>query len=227
MQKAGVTRVQIIAVAARKGGVGKTTLVTHLSVASWQAGLRTKVIDLDPQTTASEWADARGDDAPDVISAQSNRLSKILEAIREDTDIVYLDTPPAAGDAGAAAIEAANLVLIPCRIQAADLAAVLRSYDSARGQDRRAVVVFNDESPQRRKSIVDETNTVLAMKGIETAPVVIHSRIAYGESQDQGRTVLETDPNSVAADEMRQLYTWVTKQLNQKGAKAEKSASKK
>lgn len=57
--------------------------------------------------------------------------------------------------------------------------------------------------------------------------MVIHSRIAYGESQDQGRTVLETDPNSVAADEMRQLYTWVTKQLNQKGAKAEKSASKK
>ncbi|MFX5718327.1 AAA family ATPase, partial [Acinetobacter baumannii] len=42
-----MTRVQIIAVAARKGGVGKTTLVTHLSVASWQAGLRTKVIDLD------------------------------------------------------------------------------------------------------------------------------------------------------------------------------------
>lgn len=211
---------KIVAVAARKGGVGKTTLVTHLAVASWQSGLRTKIVDLDPQTTASEWADGRGDDPPDVISAQHNRLGKILDLIREETDVVYVDTPPAAGDAGSSAIEAADLVIIPCRIQAADIAAVLRSYDAAAGQGRRAVVVFNDESPQRRKSIVGETREVLAKRGIETSPIVIHSRIAYGESQDSGRTVMETDPQSAASDEMRELYAWVVKQLSLKGAKA-------
>lgn len=211
---------KIVAVAARKGGVGKTTIATHLAVASWQSGLRTKLIDLDPQTTASEWADSRGDDPPDVISAQHNRLTKILDMVRDETDVVYVDTPPAAGDAGSSAIEAADLVIIPCRIQASDIAAVLRSYDAAAGQGRRAVVVFNDESPQRRKSIVGETREVLAKRGIETAPVVIHSRIAYGESQDSGRTVMETDPQSVAADEMRELYAWVAKQLSLKGAKA-------
>jgi len=210
---------QVIAMAARKGGCGKTTLTTHLAVAALQAGSRVKIIDLDPQATAAEWADGRGDDPPDVISTQPVRLPRVLEAIKTDTDLVIIDTPPSVGDADLRAMEHADLVLIPCRIQKADISSVLRSHDKAVRQERPAFVIFNDEAPKRRKSIVEKMRGLLNENGIETAPVVIHSRIGYGESQDMSRTVLETDPSSTAAEEMRSLYHWVTKQLSLKTTK--------
>lgn len=210
---------KIITLAARKGGCGKTTLTTHLAVAGVQDGKRVAIVDLDPQATAAEWSDGRGDEPPDVISTQPMRLTKVLDKLRGDYDLVLIDTPPTTGEADRLAIEAADLVLIPTRIQTSDIAAVLRSIDKAAVQDKPRFVVFNDESAARRKSVAEETRRVLATRGIEVAPQVIHSRIVYGESQDVSRTALETEPNSLATHEIHALYTWTMQQLNGKTAK--------
>lgn len=212
---------KIVAIAARKGGVGKTLLATHLSVAGILDGRRVAVIDLDPQVSASEWSDGRGDDPPDVISTQPARLSKVLDGMRGAYDLVFIDTPPTTGEADRLAIGAADLVLVPTRIQTSDIKAVLSSIDKATGQSKPTFVIFNDESPQRRKSVADETRRLLRAKGIEVAPIVIHSRIAFGESQDVSRTVLETDPISTAADEMRALYQWIIQLVDDKTDKPE------
>ena len=44
-----------IAIVAEKGGVGKTTLATHLAVHAQSEGQRTVIIDLDPQASARKW----------------------------------------------------------------------------------------------------------------------------------------------------------------------------
>jgi chromosome partitioning protein len=214
--------VKVIAMAARKGGCGKTTLTTHLAVAGVQDGKRVAIIDLDPQSTAAEWSDGRGDEPPDVISTQPTRLGKVLAGMGDGYDLVLIDTPPTTGEADRLAIEAADLVLIPTRIQTSDIAAVLQSVERAAGQMKPTFVVFNDESAARRKSVAEETRRVLASKGIEVAPQIIHSRVIYGESQDVSRTALETDPTSTAAVEIRSLYEWVAKQLNGKATKLQK-----
>lgn len=210
---------QVVAMAARKGGCGKTTLTTHLAVAAVQDGLKVAIIDLDPQATASEWADGRGEDPPDVISTQPARLEKVLDGLRGEMDLVIIDTPPTTGEADLRAIAVADVVLIPSRIQTSDISAVLRSHEKAVGHDRPAFVVFNDEAVSRRKSVAVETGKLLASRNIAVCPQVIHSRIAYGESQDVSQTALETDPTSVAADEIRALYGWLKKQLNSKTVK--------
>lgn len=210
---------KIVAMAARKGGSGKSTLTTHLAVAAGQDGLRVAIVDLDPQATVAEWADERGDDPPDVVSSQPARLHKILDQMRNSYDLVLIDTPPTTGEADRVAIEGADLVLVPTRVQTADIAAVLRSVDKATTGGKPIFVIFNDEAASRRKSVAVETRAVLAQRGIEVAPQVIHSRIIFGESQDQNRTALETDPTSPAAEEIRALYSWMTQQLNRPTAK--------
>ncbi len=213
---------KIIAMAARKGGVGKSTLTTHLAVAAIQDGKRVAIVDLDPQATVAEWADERGDDPPDVVSSVPARLGKVLDTMRGSYDLVVIDTPPTTGEADRVAIQSADLVLVPTRIQTSDIAAVLRSFDKASGQDKPTWVIFNDESPVRRKSVAEDARKVLGDRGVQVAPQVIHSRIVFGEAQDASRTALETDPTSTAADEIRGLYRWVMAQLDPRPVKPAK-----
>src|SRR6266446_3560831 len=67
----------IIAIIAQKGGSGKTTLAVSLAVAAKKTGKSTAVIDLDPQATATKWADRRVDKELVVTSAQAARLPQL------------------------------------------------------------------------------------------------------------------------------------------------------
>ena len=84
-----------LAILSRKGGTGKTTLATHLSVAAESAGHTTALIDLDPQSSAAKWRDNRDGDTPAVISTHSERLSQILKLAEENgATFAILDTAP-------------------------------------------------------------------------------------------------------------------------------------
>ena len=48
------------AVIAQKGGVGKTTTLLGIAGAAWERGLRTLVVDLDPQANATAALDPAG-----------------------------------------------------------------------------------------------------------------------------------------------------------------------
>jgi len=77
-----MTGMPVVAVLSMKGGVGKTSVVLGLASAAWDRGLRTLVIDLDPQanatmaldatdaafTTSDVLADARPGIAADAVS---------------------------------------------------------------------------------------------------------------------------------------------------------------
>ena len=59
-----------VAFCTQKGGTGKTTIATALAVAAHQAGKKSALLDLDPQTNAVNWFDRREGDGPDVASIQ-------------------------------------------------------------------------------------------------------------------------------------------------------------
>ena len=52
-------RVKTILVASSKGGVGKTTLATHLAAQAALSGQRTVLVDADPQRSSTRWAEKR------------------------------------------------------------------------------------------------------------------------------------------------------------------------
>ena len=55
---------------AHKGGTGKTTLAINLAVAAEAAGLRTALVDLDPQASAAGWGDHRESDRRQLRAAR-------------------------------------------------------------------------------------------------------------------------------------------------------------
>jgi chromosome partitioning protein len=85
---------QVVSVVEEKGGVGKTTTAMSLASICAEAS-RTLVIDVDPQGSASWWAENAGDRLPFDFTAEADPgvLGTVRQAAAEQYDVVIVDTP--------------------------------------------------------------------------------------------------------------------------------------
>lgn len=206
----------VVSVIAQKGGTGKTTLALSLAVAAHLAGRTVAIVDLDPQATATNWHDRRGEHAPFVISAQPARLSRVLQTANDEgADLVVIDTPPRAEQAALSAARAATLVLIPCRPAVFDLDTVSTTLDLLKlsGPTLPVAAVLNGVP-----AIGDERTqaaTILRDLGLTVCPIALGLRKAYAQSAETGKSAQEFAPASKAADEIRAVYRFVNRLLKE------------
>ena len=199
-----------IALIAQKGGVGKTTLAINLAVAS---GLRTAVFDLDQQESAAIWADRRKSEMPHVEFLTERRLAEgIKSAENGGFELAIIDTPPAAGTEAFTAAQSSNIILIPCRPSLVDLDAIRRTSQLVKTTGVPAFVVFN-AAPHSATKLLEDARTIAEGTGLKIAPTVLRERSAYRASWPLGKGVVESEPYSKAAKEMRNLTSWVLSQL--------------
>ena len=204
-----------ISILGQKGGTGKTTTALALAVAANQAGRSVVVIDLDPQTTATNWYDRRGSsDSLTVVSCQVARLRFVLEAAKnEGADLVIIDTPAKSSEAGIEAARSADMVLVPVRPQIYDFATLPAIRDILRlSGEPSSFVVINSAPIQGKRHI--EAQEAAKSLGFAVCPIVLYLRAAYGDAPTTGQTVTEYEPESKAALEIEQLYKFTCKHLN-------------
>jgi chromosome partitioning protein len=205
---------QTIAVVSQKGGAGKTTLALHLAVLA-AADRVTLIVDTDPQATASHWGRWRGGAEPEVIDcgAPSLLAGKLAKAQSLGAEIVVIDTPPHADAMARAATRLADLILIPCRPRAFDLAALDATADLARASGKPSFVVLN-AGPPRARRIYQETEEVIAVGfGLAIAPVRLPERAAFHHSTARGLTAPEQPADGKGAADMRALWAWTRDEL--------------
>jgi len=205
---------KVLAIVSEKGGVGKTTVTTNVGVAAHLAGLDVAIIDLDPQTNAADWFDERGKGSlPEAVAIPPNRLEKLLGDLRNNgTELVLIDTPREAGNAGYVAAKAADLVLVPFKRGGHDFRALERTLNVCRLAEKRPYLVLNGIRPGATQVEAD-TRGSLAGRDCDIAPVVLHSWTAYETTSIIPRTPQETDPGSPVAAEIEALFLWIAGQL--------------
>ena len=205
---------KVISLINQKGGVGKTTLALHLATAFHHHRHNTVLLDLDPQSSASEWYDSRPDELPPVRSIQPARLEKTIEQAREiETDLVILDTAPHTESSALAAARASDLVIIPCQPKIMDLRAMRRTADLIRLVKAPAFVVLNGVPHQGTVS-EEAAESIRGDIGLAVAPVRLGSRVAYDRALISGQTAQEFEPGGKAAREVEALYMWACQQVN-------------
>jgi chromosome partitioning protein len=202
-----------IAIVAQKGGAGKTTLAINLAAAAELTGEVALVIDTDPQASACQWASWRGDRPPEVIDSAPPRLSaKIAQARGQGASFVVIDTPPHADLAASKAVEAADLVLIPCRPSAFDLAAIRTTGQLVKLHGKPAALLFT-AGPVRAPKIYADATALVRSFGIEVCPHIVADRAAFRHASAAGQTVFEFEPDGRAAAEIAAVHMWVVAQV--------------
>lgn len=120
-----------IVVASSKGGVGKTTIATHLAAQAAQAGQRTVIVDADPQGSSTRWAQRRAGMANGAVLPIDGTKRNWQKSVPDDTQRVIVD-----GAAGAMAadleafLDQAHAVVVPVLPSALDIEATVPFLNS-------------------------------------------------------------------------------------------------
>jgi len=216
---------QVIAIVAEKGGVGKTTLSLALAVAAVQAGRKVAVLDLDPQATAANWTDRRSDEFPWVLATPASRLTaSIAQAQAQGVDFVVIDTPPHAGTDAVEAARRADIVLIPVEPHLFALETLPKLNDLLKLAGDTPAVFVVSKAPTQGKEGQDAV-AFMKEQGFHVCPITLYVRAAHRHAGNVGQTAQEYEPKGKAAEESMQVYTYTIKLLTTEGRSDGKTQS--
>lgn len=199
----------IISVQNQKGGVGKTTLAIHVSHGLVLRGGPVLLVDADPQGSARDWAAIRTDKPPfSVIGLDRPTIHRDLPEMMKNYAHIVIDGPPRVTELARSAIIAADLVLIPVQpspydVWAAQEVVTLIKEASVFKEKLKSVFVINRKIVNT--AIGRDVAEALSGYGLPILRAEVCQRVAFAESAASGQTVLETEPNSQAANEINAL----------------------
>jgi len=204
---------RVIAIAAQKGGAGKTTIAAHLAVQANALGQGPVVLaDTDPQGSLGQWWRARNDESLALATLKLEDVAANPAALRNrGAALAIIDTPPALTGSIEQVIALADLIIIPARPSPHDLRAVGATVEMTRRAGKPFLFVVNGAAP--RANITAEAVAALSEHG-RVAPVILYQRTDYAASMIDGRTVMETATGGRSAQEIAELWNYVYAQIS-------------
>jgi chromosome partitioning protein len=202
-----------IAVIARKGGSGKSTVAVHVALAAHLGGRRVLLADTDAQRSASQVLKGRQGDGPELAETTGGKLFALQAAsVRAGVDLMVVDTPAVVEEEIAHAIVAADLCLLVIRPTFLDLAAAIQTAEIVRRLRKPGLVVLN-QAPSPRAGVeapsVKRSLEALKLLRLPVVPTVVRARMAYQSAFETGRSAEEVDALGEAGREIADLWTFV------------------
>lgn len=207
----------IVAVANTKGGVGKSTLATNLAIESAHHGLKTLLIDADPQASSISFLAVRGDREPSIEAFQLTKpiFHDQLPKIADRFDLIFIDAGGRDTPTFRSAVSGASFVLMPIEPSPFDawasdsmteILATLRAGKLGAGLPFDVAVVLNKVtrtiiSREALASLQEDLDS----QGIRLLETQLYFRTAWKQAIGEGLSVGEWEPRGKAAAELRQL----------------------
>jgi chromosome partitioning protein len=203
----------IIAVVAQKGGVGKTTFTQCLAVEALRQGLAAAIIDTDPQKSAAEWGFQREQakiEAPAVIAIGSRSLRMVVKELQErGATFIVIDTPPHSAPAINAALEVSTAAALVTRPNPMDIRALEATWAIVGRLKKPAATIFTQAPPGTRARALALAQGRLKELGIPTCPTPLSYTLSYPYAQAESLAVQEREPTSRARAEVAEVWGWM------------------
>jgi chromosome partitioning protein len=209
-----------IVACAGKGGSGKSTVATNLAVMARLSGLKSAIIDADPQASSFVWKCVRANGDVPVVRCGVDTLADTIEAARRaEVEILFVDMPPDWRHAPGAA-RLADLVLITMRPTLFDLKVTRILVPILNSAHTSFAVIINGAPPLRDLGdppMVRQAREALADIGPRLWRRQITNRVTVPYATVRGAAVVETEPEGPAGHEFRSLWNAVRKDLKLEG----------
>jgi chromosome partitioning protein len=211
----------ILAVAGRKGGIGKSTIAGNLTAELAELGWRVAAVDADPQHSLAAWA-AQGEGVlsrtvDKVKDGDADALRAKVRSLDKTADLIVIDTPPGMPETTFQAALLADLMLLPCGASALDLFALKEAVSlalraRAKRRSKKPRIRFVPSRVPGNTNLGRGLSDSLEKMGKKVLPP-IGQRIAVAESVASGLTLSEYAPHSPARAEFAELARAVDKIL--------------
>jgi chromosome partitioning protein len=147
-----------------------------------------------------------------------NDLDRELDRARgAGCELVIIDTPPARSTEAPAAVEVADLVLIPCTADVEAFEQLPRTVRLARTTGKPAFAILSKATPNSR-SEESAARGVFEALSLPMIPAVLHEYKVHRHAARQGLTAQELEPDSRAAAEVHDLWNWICAELQLTGS---------
>ena len=208
---------KVITISQQKGGTGKTTLAVHLAMAFIKYhGLKVAIIDTDPQGSLGKWfmiREERKVSNENLTFKTASLWGAQYESktLKNDHDIVIIDTPPKIESDARPSIEAADLVLIPMAASHLDFWATGAIVDIAKKANKKILVQINRSS--QRSKLINKTNDFIKSLDLSSTKTIIGNRQIYTSSMGEGKSAVEKQKKGSAVEEIKNLSEQIILEL--------------
>ena len=207
----------VIAVLNPKGGCGKTTLATNLARALHDRGLKTLLVDSDPQGSAADWHAAREDNPLPFLAYGKPENFKALPGIAQPYAYVLIDGAAKLEGMIAAALKVSDSVLIPVQPSPYDIWAVADLVDLIKARQEvmegKPKVAFVISRAIKRTVLSREVLTALSEYPFSVFAASTMQRQSYPRTAAEGKSVFE-DGSKEAAGEISAITDELLRLVN-------------
>lgn len=185
---------KVIAILNQKGGSGKTTIATNLTHCLCLKKYKSLLVDADPQGNARDWQEVNQGELFPVVGLDRETLPKDLAAISGNYDFVVIDGAPQIAKMTAAAIKAADAVIIPVQPSPYDIWATADTVDLIKARqevtDGTPFAAFVISRAIKNTRLSKEILEALAEYELPVLKSGTYQRVVYASSAAEGQTVM-------------------------------------
>lgn len=197
----------IVVMATLKGGSGKSTAAACLASHCQLGGLRTALIDADPQASLLHWRDL-GDPPIDlrIVADISEAVAECARGLAREAELVVIDTAGFRNRTMIEALSVADLAVIPIKASPLDIAAAVETVrlieeinatEERRGRPMNYRLLLTQVTVG--SAVARHVRNELAQSGYLLFDAELANRVVYAEASIAGRMPIHLDAESAAA----------------------------
>jgi chromosome partitioning protein len=197
----------IVVMATLKGGSGKSTAAACLAAHCQIGGMRTAMIDADPQASLLRWREL-GDPPVDLqlVADTSEEVAQHARNLAQASEIVIIDTAGFRNRTMIEALSVADLAVIPIKASPLDISAAIdtvRLIEEVNATEERRPHPMDYRLLLTQvtvgSAVARHVRNELAQSGYVLFDAELANRVVYAEASLVGRMPIHLDARSAAA----------------------------